>query len=416
MMKKTYQLSIATLSASALLALTGCGSGGGSSDDVELTIWARPASIGADIEENLAEQFPDWDISISRMNDIDDNLRAGLRTQSNLPDVAIIGGNLPSYFEISESFLDHSEYGFDNSEGIVEWALPAGQDPNGRQIGLPTDIGPWGLFYRADKVEEMGYSSDPEELAAEIAELENYEQFARDAQEAGYLACDSPFSYYRLQMVQNSYFYFDFDGDEPVNIVDDPIHEAAFMRAAALVDDEDLCANVEPYSAEWNSAIAQDSLVAFVGPAYQEGILKPAAGDSDVWRVTHTPGGPASMTGSYATALAPTDHPEEASQVASFLASADAMKDAYLEQGLFPGNEPLYEDPDLRDGDPFFGGQDAFGVLADVAQDAVLARAGAGTGVIESAARTGLQEIADRGLDAEETYRDLVDSHLDIDG
>lgn len=397
--------------AGSLVACSGGGSGGN-----ELTIWARPASVGSNVEELLAEEFPDYDITVSRINTIDDNLRSGLRTNSNLPDVAIIGGNLPEYFEVADQFLDMNEHGFTNEQEIVEWTLPAGQDADGRQVGLPTDIGPWGFFYRADKVEELGYPSDPDEFAAEVSTLEDYEEFAQAASDAGYLACDSPFSYFRLQLAQNHFMYFDFSDGEPKNVVDSPITEEAFMSSAALIEDG-LCANVEPYSAEWNSAIAQDSLIAFPGPGYEEGILKPAAGeDTDVWRVAKTPGGAGAFTGSYATALATSENPDAAAEVAMFLASPEAMKAAYTEQGLFPGTAALYDDEELRAGDPFYGGQDAFGVFAEIAENAELARAAAGGSVIESEARIALQEIANRGLDPESTFRDFVEANSDVEG
>ncbi|WP_157973813.1 ABC transporter substrate-binding protein [Desertihabitans aurantiacus] len=418
----TKVLTAAAVAGATVLATSGCGllasssGGGGEGDGPTLTIWARPASIGENAETLLAQQFPDHDITVSRINDIDDKLRAGLRAGSGLPDIAFIGGNLSDYFAVSDQFVDFTEHGFTDDGRYVPWVLEPGQDLQGRQVALPTDIGPYGFFYRADAMEELGYPGDPEELAAEVSTWEDYRALSERAREADRFTCDAPYGLYVLGLSQQGYRYVDTDGGQPVNQVDSPVNKEAYDRAATMVQD-DLCAGTNPYSAEWNSAIAQDSVVAFIGAGYQEGILKPAAGeDSTSWRVTATPGGPGSTPGSFVTALSANGNGEAAAEVAQFLASPEALKDAYLTRGLFPPAVELYEDPELLEGDPFYGGQSAFATLAGVASGTEEAFGGLGSGTISSRFRDALDEVHTTGRDPEEAYQEVVGEFSDYTG
>lgn len=396
----------AAVGLASAVVLSGCSAPGGDGD-VEITVWARAASIGEDVETALAKEFPDYRFTVSRMSDIDDKLRNGLRANAGLPDVAIVAGNLPDYFTVSERFIDLTEHGFSDEGQYVSWALESGRDLQGRQIALPTDIGPYALFYRADMMEQLGYPSDPDELAAALPDIAAYDELVATAADAGMYACDSANSSYQMQLVQQGYQYLEKDGEEIRNIVDDPRNEKAFLSAAALAQ-AGQCANVEPYSADWNAAIAQNSLIAFIGPAYEEGILKPAVGDTDVWRVAATPGGPAVTTGSFATALADSPNADIAAEVAQFLASDASLKDAYLSQGLFPPATALYDDPELTAGDPFYGGQSMFTAVATTAQEAPFAFRGPGSSVFLTQFRNGLTNIVNLGADPQAEYDKVV--------
>ncbi|WP_197429681.1 ABC transporter substrate-binding protein, partial [Auraticoccus cholistanensis] len=256
----------------------------------------------------------------------------------------------------------------------------------------------------------------PEEVAAEVASWDDYKELSQKAKEAGQFTCDAPYGVYVLGLAQEGFKYVDTSSGTPVNQVDSPENKASFDRAADLVQD-DLCAGTNPYSAEWNSAIAQDSLVAFIGAGYQEGILKPAAGeDSTEWRVTATPGGAGSTPGSFVTALGTNGNTEAAAEVAQFLASPEALKDAYLTRGLFPPAVELYDDPELLEGDPFYGGQSAFGTLAGIAENTEEAFGGIGSGTISSRFRDVLDEVDTTGRDPEEAYQAVAEEFADYTG
>lgn len=391
--------------------LAGCSAGGqpAASDDVSLTLWARGNSVPDEVEQILAEEFPDYDISFENIPDIEDKLRAALRSGSGLPDVVVMGGTLPSFFTVADQFVDLTEQAA--ASDAVEWGLELGQAPDGRQVALPTDIGPWGFFYRADVLESLGYPTEPDEVAAEVDSWEAYRELAESAAAAGSFVCDHAGQIYQARLAQEGYAYFELEDGEDVNIVDSPVSRDAFVESAALAQD-DLCANAEPYTPEFNAALTQEDIVAFVGPAWQDGLLKSAGEQqSGNWRITSVPGGPAATGGSFVAALAASEHPDAAAEVAAFIGGTEFQKIGYLEKGLFPASTGVAEDPEAASPQDYYGGQDTLGTLAQTAEEAPLVYQAPDSGAIRSQFFVALNDLSFNDEDPEKVFDDLVEKN-----
>ncbi|MEV5069732.1 extracellular solute-binding protein [Microbacterium sp. LMI12-1-1.1] len=402
--------------AAGLLAvglLAGCssaGSGAGDAgEDVALTLWARGNSVPDDVEQILADQFPDYDITFENIPDIEDKLRAALRSGSGLPDVVMMGGSLPSFFTVADEFVDLSDQAAESD--AVEWGLELGQAPDGRQVALPTDIGPWGFFYRADVLESLGYPTEPEEVAAAIDSWDAYRELATAAAGAGSFVCDHAGQVYQARLAQEGYAYFEQEDGEDVNIVDSPISHDAFVETASLAQDG-LCANAEPYTPEFNAALTQEDIVGFVGPAWEDGLLK-SAGElqSGNWRVTTVPGGPAATGGTFVSALSASEHPEAAAELAAFIGGTEFQKIGYLEKGLFPASTGVAADPEAASPQEYYGGQDTLGALAQTAEEAPLVYQAPDSGTVASQFFVALNDLSFNDDDAEKVYSSLVEKN-----
>ena len=400
--------------AAALVAvggLAGC-SGTGTPDaegDVTLTLWARGNSVPNDVEAILAEQFPDYDITFENIPDIEDKLRAALRSGSGLPDLVMMGGSLPSFFSVADEFVDLSEQAAGSD--AVEWGLELGQSPDGRQVALPTDIGPWGFFYRTDVLESLGYPTEPAEVAAAIDSWDAYRELATAMSESGTFACDHAGQVYQARLAQNGYAYFENEDGDDVNIIDSPISHDAFVESAALAQDG-LCSNTEPYTPEFNAALTQEDIAAFVGPAWEDGLLK-SAGEkqSGLWRVTTLPGGPAATGGTFISALTAGDHPDAAAEVAAFIGGAEFQTIGYLEKGLFPASTGVAADPEAATPQDYYGGQDTLGALAQTAEDAPMVYQAPDSGTVSAQFFVALNDLAASGGDPEDAYASLVEKN-----
>ncbi|WP_162606475.1 ABC transporter substrate-binding protein [Jiangella asiatica] len=388
-------------------ALAGCGGDDQASDgQVELTLWARSNSVPDDVQQLLDEQFPDYEITFQDIPDIEDKLRAALRSKSGLPDVVVMGGSLPSFFSVSDQFLDLADEAA--ASDAVDWTLDLGLTPDGKQLTLPTDIGPWGFFYRADALEALGYPTEPEAVAAEIDSWEAYRELAEATAATGQYVCDHAGQVYQARLAQQGYAYFEQQDGEAVNAVDSPISHDAFVESAALAQDG-LCTNTEPYTPEWNAAMTQEDIVAFVGPAWEDGLLQSAGEQqSGAWRVTTVPGGPAATGGSYVAALAASDHPDEARELAAFIGGAEFQKAGYLDKGLFPASTGVHADPEVATPQDFYGGQDTLGVLAQTAAEAPLVYQGPNSGTVAAQFFVALNDLASSDEDPAEVYESLL--------
>lgn len=399
----------AAILAAALLAGCSSGEAGDAEGSVSLTFWARGNSVPEDVEHILADEFPDYDIKYENIPDIEDKLRAALRSGSGLPDVVIMGGSLPSFFSVADQFVDLSDQAAAGDS--VEWALELARTPEGHQVALPTDIGPWGFFYRADVLESLGYPSEPEEVAEAVDSWDTYRELAEAAAAAGSFVCDHAGQVYQARLAQNGYAYFALEDGQEVNIVDSPISRDAFVESAALAQDG-LCANAEPYTPEFNAALTQEKIAGFVGPAWEDGLLK-STGELQAgnWRVTTVPGGPAATGGSFVAAMAASAHPEAAAEVAAFIAGAEFQKAGYLEKGLFPASMGVAADPEASAPQEYYGGQDTLSTLAQTAEDAPLVYQGADSGSVSAQFFVALNDLSFSGANPEQVYASLVEAN-----
>ncbi|SEE69874.1 ABC transporter substrate-binding protein [Ruania alba] len=401
----------ALVTAGALVACSQSGENGtdgsGADDGASLTLWARGNSMPDDLEGILAEEFGDYTIEFENIPDIEDKMRAALRSGSGLPDVVVFGGGTRQFFSVADQFIDLTEQA--ETTDSVEWALDLARTEDGQQLALPTDIGPYGFFYRADVLESLGYPSEPDEVAAEIDSWEAYRDLASEAAAEGVYVCDHAGQVHETRLNQNGYGYFALEDGEEVNIVDSPVSHDSFVFAADLAQDG-LCADAEPYTPEFNAALTQEQVVGFVGPAWQDGLIR-SAGEQQAgqWRVTRLPGGPAASGGSFVAALAESEHPDAAAEVAGFIGGAEFQTASYLDKGLFPGSLGVAEDPEASAPQDFYGGQNTLGLLMEMAEGAPITYRGVDSSTVGAQFYVALTDIASTGDDPEQVYASLVE-------
>jgi cellobiose transport system substrate-binding protein len=415
-MNRTRFAAIAVISVLTAGLVASCGdssNGDPAADgDVTLTLWARGDSMPDDLEAMLAEEFPDYTIEFENIPDIEAKMHAALRADSGLPDVVVFGAGTRQFFSVQDRFLDLTEQAAEGDS--VPWALEEGLTPEGRQIAMPTDIGPFAFFYRADILDSLGYPSEPDEVTAAIDSWEAYEQLARDAAATGVYVCDNAGRVHETRMNQAGYAYFALENGEEVNIVDDPISYESFIDSARLAQDG-LCANVKAYTPEFNAALTQETLVGFVGPAWQDGLVR-SAGENQAgnWRIAGLPGGPAASGGSFVAALANTEHPDAATELAGYIAGSEFQAASYIDKGLFPGSMGVAEDPEAAAPQEFYGGQDTLGTLMEIAKDAPYTFRGADSSAMRDRFSEALAALTTNGKDPDEAYATLVEQSDDL--
>ncbi|MFB7251209.1 extracellular solute-binding protein [Microbacterium sp. NPDC056234] len=370
-MNKKHLRLAATVAAIALGAsLAGCSSGGSSEDSI--IIWYRPGSLPDASVEGVKAQFPDADITLIQTPDVDTKLQAALRSNSGIPDMAV--ATLPLYASVFDKFLDVNEYGFEDvADEYVEWKVQ-GQQSDGRQVGIPIDIGPNGFVYRADIFESLGLPSEPDDVTAALSTWEGYEEIAKTVrEEQGGYVCDVATSIYLHSMLSEGYALSTDDVQNPEPDLENPINQESFERALTI-GQEDLCLGFGAYTQEWAAAVAQDTLVGYIGPAYVNAQLiaagEPSAGN---WRVAQAPAGFSSNFGSNLSVFKATKNPELATEIAIWLTNAENQAAGYETNGLFPSTIASYSMSELTQPEDFFGGQVTAEIFGQIAEQSPVA-------------------------------------------
>lgn len=403
-------LAAGVVGATLLAALTGCGAGGGGGDDT-IEIWYRPGSLPAASIEGVKEQFPDVNIKLVETPDVDTKLTAALRAGNGIPDIAV--ALLSQYTSVYDRFVDVNEYGFDDVAGdYLEWKLQMGQDPDGRQIGVPIDIGPLGFFYRADIFEQAGLPTDPAEVGALVADWDGYRQVAEAVTETtGSFVCDAANSHYVADRLAQGYYFATDDGEyDP----DNQINHDAFVSAVEFGQD-DLCANLVLWTPEWSAGVAQNQLTGWVGPSYVAGQMTGAGGDgAGQWRVATPPGGAASQFGSFLSVFEASNDPETATEIAEWLTNPENQAAGYADNSLFPSTPASFEMPEMTQPEEFYGGQVPSEVLGQVAEAAprlvIIPQSDKAAALFADA----ITEAVLAGTDAEEAYQAALEKAADL--
>ncbi len=394
--------------AAGMISLVGCGSQGGSGSDATV-IWIRPGLFSPATLSELETQFPNVETEVLETPDVEPKLRAAMRARSGIPDLVMLGGNVPDYYASENSFVDLRDHGWDEHAGdYLDWKVALGTSTSGRVIAIPLDTGPYAFLYRADVVEELGLASDPASVGRQVATWDGYLDLARAVAATGRFVCDEPASVLTLSNNQKGFAYFADNGAGPEATVDAPVLRENFLRAAEFASGG-LCANVTPGSPEWNAAAAQDSLVGFTGPIYNQNGLKQSVTDSiGQWRVTTTPGGPASAKGSFLAVTATAQDPAQATEIAYWLSNAENQTLTYRDIGAYPSTPASLEDELFRAPDEFYGGQILIDVLQPTLQSAPRVMVGPFGDNISAIFKDAITSLAVNGGTGEAAYEGAV--------
>jgi len=359
---------VACVASFALLA-TGCssaGTGGASDgDNIELTITTFGSMGMSDLYAQYEKENPGITIKANNI-DTGGNARTDAFTKiaagSGLSDVtAVEEGWLGSIQEVSDQFVDLSDYGADKiKDRWVPWKLAQGTDKDGRIIAYGTDIGPEGLCYNSAAFAAAGLPTDRTEVAALLggadATWDSYFALGEQYQKAtGKAWFDQSGFIWNSMVNQMDEGYYTADGD--LNVTDNADLKAAWTKLAA--------ANAAGLSAaqtqwDWNkgASFTDGTFATFMCPGWMLGVVQgqvetaggDATGATAGWDFADVfPGGATNWGGSFLTVPTQSKHPQEAADLAAWLTDADQQVAEFKAQGPFPSVTAAQTDPALAE-------------------------------------------------------------------
>ncbi|MFD1849736.1 extracellular solute-binding protein [Oceanobacillus bengalensis] len=386
---------------------------GDSDGKVELDFWVF-GSTGYDVlVEEYMEEHPDVKINFNEgeMEDMHNNLFTSLSAGSGAPDIAQIEiSEITKFMQAQDQFYNLNDYGAEDVEANFldwKWAQARSVDDS-FQIGLPTDIGPTTLFYRTDVMEEAGFPTDPEELAAEIDTWDAYYEAALTIMEkTGKPITDSPEMLFNAIRDQQEQQYFNEDDEL---IIEDTV-KASYDFATKMIQ-EGLVGKNELWSPEWGNGMAEGSYATMPGsPAWMIANVKGNAPDAGgKWSLTTIPEGAGNWGGSFLTIPKESEHPEEAFEFISWLTSPEIQLRSFHNNGLFPSTPDVYEDEEfLATSDEYFNGAETAKIFAEAAQSVKTVYMGVNYAIVNNELATALMNVAIEGADPQEEWDAAVE-------
>jgi len=343
--------------ASIALLASACSSGGGEDDansDVTLTITTFGTFGYDDLYEEYEAANPGVTIEATNI-DTGGNARTDAFTKlaagSGLSDVvAIEEGWLGAIMEVSDQFVDLTEYGIADRKGDwVDWKYEQATDPDGRVIGYGTDIGPTGICYNGPALEAAGLPSDRESVAALLeGDWAHYFDVGRQYQAAtGKAWFDHSGFVWNSIVNQLPEGYYTSDGE--LNVEDNAELKENFDLLAGAVGDGLSAAQA---AWDWNGgkSFVDGTFATFVCPGWMLGVVQgqveTGGGDASTgWDFADVfPGGAANWGGAFLSVPESSEHKEAAAKLADWLTQPEQQVKQSEAAGNFPSTVEAQEE------------------------------------------------------------------------
>ncbi|WP_324786970.1 ABC transporter substrate-binding protein [Streptomyces sp. H51] len=252
-------------------------------------------------------------------------------------------GRVPSVTQQqADKFEDLNAFGAEalkNDYSEAKWAGMA--TPDGRTLGLGTDVGPEAICYRSDLFQKAGLPTDRDELAKQWADWDGYLELGKRYQaKAGAKShwMDSVGSLYSLIIGQQKERYYDASGK--LIYQDNQAVKSAWDTSVKAAQDG-LSARLAQWTPAWNQAFSSGSFATIGCPAWMLGYIKGQAGAAGTgkWDVAPLPGGAAgNWGGSYLSIPKGSQHAKEAYALIKWLTAAPQQEKLFKKQGSFPSS------------------------------------------------------------------------------
>ncbi|MEZ4865689.1 MAG: substrate-binding domain-containing protein [Caldilineaceae bacterium] len=336
--------------------------------------WDDAGNIWADAYKEVNP-----DVKIDFVNtpfaDAHDKLLTSFAAGSGAPDVASIEIGRVGGFTAKGGLIDLKEV-FDAGQfeqDMVQYKWIQGSTEDGRLVCMPWDIGPAGVWYRTDLFEAAGYSSEPADVEALIGGADHtwndFFEFAKTFKDKSdgktSLFADAGTDIYGATYRQQGEGYQ--EGDKIL------IEEKATrpFELAARARNEELDANIPWWGAEWAAGTRDNAFAGMVIAAWmQGGLTRDYPELIGKWRIIHAPEANYNWGGSF-TAIPQQSKVQEAAW--EFMkwscCTADGQNTLFKATGVFPAYKPAWEDPLYDEGVEFFGGQPAYRIWTEIADN-----------------------------------------------
>ena len=274
-----------------------------SGDGAQLVLWTWPEGFSAKVLESVAKAVPDVSLRQDVIGgDFKQKLTTTFQAGSGLPAITGVKGEDIAFFASQPDFFtDLNTLGADSRRGeFLDWKWAQATAADGRQLGIPIDIGPTALFYRFDVFEKLGLPHEPEVLAAAIRTWDEYFNLGVEmvGKEAGTFLVRNLSTVFETAVKQTGKNFVDSSGK--FIGAEEHIHSA--WTTAVKAHTLGISAGTKSDSPDTQAAVAAGKLPADIGASWHLSDLKVDAPDtSGKWHVCAHPGDATNNGGSFLT-------------------------------------------------------------------------------------------------------------------
>ncbi|TDC29358.1 extracellular solute-binding protein [Micromonospora sp. 15K316] len=286
---------------------------------------------------------------VAQLNDYRPKLVQAIATGTGAGDVVALEEGILNEFKVNpDNWVDLRPLVSDHSNDYLAWKYELGRAPNGRLMGLPTDVGSLAVCYRRDLFAAAGLPTRRDKVAALWRDWDGFIEAGEKYREAtGKGMLDSVTTAASAVMYQKGGDLFYDDGD---NIVADTSAsvKAAWNTAIAMADAK-ISAGAATWSPEWSAGFKTGTFAATLCPSWMLGVVAENSGPKNAgkWDVAPVPGGAGNWGGSWLGVPTQSKYPEEAAKLAEYLTNARSQIAAFKLKGPLPTNLDALQDSEF---------------------------------------------------------------------
>jgi cellobiose transport system substrate-binding protein len=286
----------------------------------------------------------------AQLNEYRPKIVRSLATGKGVADVVALEEGIITEFKTNPAnWADLTPLVKDHSAEYLPWKWELGKAPDGRLIGLPTDVGSLAVCYRSDLSKAAGLPTERDAVTALWPDWDAFiatGQKYRQATGKGMLDSVTTASSAIMFQVGGDLFY-----DAENNIVADksPAVKQAWDTSLKMVD-ANITAKTATWSPEWSAGFKQGTFAATFCPSWMLGIVEgnSGAGNKGKWDVAGVPGGAGNWGGSWLAVPERGKFKTEAAKLAEYLTTAQSQVAAFKLKGPLPTNLEALKNPDFQ--------------------------------------------------------------------
>lgn len=345
---------------------------------VDLTFWwwGDEGQIWADAY-NALNRGAKVNFVNTPFEDAHDKLLTSFASGSGAPDIASLEIGRIGGFTAKGGLMDLKAAPFDGGtyeKDMVAYKWTQGSTADGRLVAMPWDIGPAGVWYRVDLLESLGMPSEPEAVEELISHTkgktwDDFFAFSRTIVEKSggkmKMISDASTDIFGSAVRQGGEGYFAGMQSLIVEKATRPAQLAAEYRKQGLD------AKLGWWGAEWAAGVQNNAFAGMVIACWMQGELTIQNPETvGQWRIVPAPEASYNWGGSFCAIPEQTKNAEMAWDFLQFACcTADGQNAMFKPTGVFPAYRPAWADPLYEAPVDFFGGQRAYRMWANIADN-----------------------------------------------
>jgi multiple sugar transport system substrate-binding protein len=294
---------------------------------------------------------------------------AALAAGQGVPDVIGLDTSMVGQFlDAGENLLAEPYAAGQLKNDFVDWKFNAATNASGQMAAMPWDVAAGVMFYRPDVFKAAGLPTEPDQVARSLATWDDFikvGQIIKDKTGGQTTIVGNEHDVFNAGYWQNGGSVVQ---DGSIVLVPEALQP---LQTAVKAKSAGIGGNIPAWSERWAPALQSGKIATVIMGGWMLGNLQnlidpDGAGN---WRVTSAPGGAFNNGGTYIQIPRLAEHKQLAWEFTRFLTTnPDALNAVFQKTGIVPAYKPAWQSPVYDQPVAYLGGQPAFRLMINLAQ------------------------------------------------